>query len=72
MKRFFAIKRDGKILTSGNTVGMADESLIVMLKSYGDKAEAIFADERLSPLSEVGNIFGMTWQQILEKQQKIS
>lgn len=67
-KKFWAIRREGKVVTSGNHVGMTLSQISDMAKTHN--GEVVFGDESLGKKPEVGSLFGHTWQQISDMQQK--
>lgn len=70
-KKFWAIRKGGRVVASGNHVGMDPERLSEIAKNYGEGAEVVFSDESLSKRPDVGQLFGYTWEQIRRKQQKL-
>lgn len=58
-----------KIVTSGTMVGMTEDHLAELAKGYNGKV--VLADKTFSKKQEVGDIFGMTFEQIRAKQQKV-
>ncbi len=69
-KKFWAIRKNGKIVTTGSHVGMTMGHLSDMAKQYD--AEVVFSDTSLAKRQEVGDLFGHTWEQLKNYQQKLA
>lgn len=69
--KFWAIRKGGRTTATGSHVGLTKDSLAEMAKSHGEGAEVVFSDTKLSQQQEVGHLFGRTWEQIKNLQQKI-
>ena len=71
-KKYWAIVAadTGRIIRTGNDVGMTLIYLASILRPYGDSAKVVFGDKSFAAYRPVGEIFGYTWQQISDMQQK--
>lgn len=69
-KNYWGIFRDGKLITSGSKFGMTVEHLEELAANYPN-GQIKYSETSFGTKQTVGTIFGMTFDQIQDKQQKL-
>lgn len=68
-QKHWGIFRNNKLITSGSSVGMTVEHLEEMAAALN--GEIRYSNSTFGSKREVGTIFGKTWSQIQDMQQKL-
>ena len=70
MNKYWGIFRDGKLVTSGRVNQYSGNDPVKLRDTYYKGCEIRYSENSFAKPQVVGGLFGMTWEQIREWQQK--